>query len=36
MVQDYKTVRGYSAQVIWNSAVNPTDKKPLKISICRL
>jgi hypothetical protein len=31
MVQDYKTYGGYSAQVIWNSAVNPSDKKPLKI-----
>ena len=31
MVQDYKTYGGYSAQIIWNAATNPKDKKPLKI-----
>ena len=31
MVQDYKTYGGYSAQIIWNAALNPKDKKPLKI-----
>lgn len=31
IVQDYKTYGGYAAQVIWNSAINPRDKKPIKI-----
>jgi hypothetical protein len=29
--QDYKTYGGYAAQIIWNSALNVADKKPLKI-----
>jgi len=29
--QDYKTYGGYAAQVIWNAAIRPTDRKPLKI-----
>lgn len=31
MCQDYKTYGGYSAQVIWNSAVSENDKKPARI-----
>lgn len=31
IVKDYKTYGGYAIQVIWNSAVNPIDKKPVLI-----
>jgi len=29
--QDYKTYGAYAVQVIWNSALNPADKKPILI-----
>jgi len=29
--QDYKTYGGYAAQIIWNRAIKPEDKRPLKI-----
>jgi hypothetical protein len=31
IVQDYKTYGGYAAQIIWNSATNIANKKPIKI-----